>query len=368
MKQNTRICFLAPASSAHTRKWCGYFASQGCEVHVISLDDGAVEGATVHTLLTNASAKGSDVRKLGYLMRFTEARKMLEAIVPDVVHAHYATSYGTLAALACTRPYILSVWGSDIYAFPKKSPLHKAMLEYSLHHAALLMSTSAAMAQEAAKYTDRPFEITPFGVDTALFCPKERDHGDDFVIATVKTLSLAYGIDVLLRAIAILAEHRPDIALRARIAGKGSDELQLKRLAGELGIADRVVWLGYISQGEAAKVWADADVGIVPSTVPESFGVAAVEAQACGTPVIVSDTPGLMEATVPGKSALVFSRGNEVELAACIELLHDDALLRKRMAEQGVENVNLRFSYRKCFESIAGMYSRFMATHGSYHA
>jgi len=362
-----RICFLAPADSSHTEKWCGYFVERGHEVHVVALDDGDIAGVHVHNLATSASAQGSDAQKLGYLTRGREARNIMRSIAPDVVHAHYASSYGTLAALACEAPYLLSVWGSDIFDFPTRSPLHKAMLKFSLRHATQLLSTSQAMADEASKYTAKQFAITPFGVDTSLFYPRAKDHGDDFVVAIVKSLSKTYGIDVLLRAVAGVVDTRPDIPIKVRIAGSGPEEQSLKDLSSELGLAGRVEWLGYISQDEAARVWADADVGVVPSYF-ESFGVAALEAQASGTPVVVSDAPGLLETTIPTKTSLVFPRGDVAALAACLILLHDDKALRRRLAEFGVENVANNFSYDACFGKIEGLVQEFVARNGAYHA
>ena len=84
--------------------------------------------------------------------------------------------------------------------------------------------------------------------------------------------------------------------MQLRIAGKGPQENEYKALAKELGIENITNWLGFIPQEQAALAWACMDCGILPSeSESESFGVSAVEAQACCTPVIISDIPGLME-------------------------------------------------------------------------
>ncbi len=104
-----------------------------------------------------------------------------------------------------------------------------------------------------------------------------------------------------------------------RIAGKGPQEESYHKLASELRIDDITYWLGFISQEEAASEWANMDVAIIPSTLEsESFGVSAVEAQACGTAVIISDIPGLMEATRPGETSLVVHRNAPNEIASAI--------------------------------------------------
>ena len=130
-----KICFLAPSNSAHTKKWCEYFASQGHEVHVISFCDEEIEGVHLHYVSTGANAGVGDVQKLKYLLQAGKVRRIVKEIGPDIVNAHYATSYGTVAALAGLKNSIVSVWGSDIYVFPKKSPLHRLLLKFSLARA-----------------------------------------------------------------------------------------------------------------------------------------------------------------------------------------------------------------------------------------
>lgn len=356
-----RICFLAPANSAHIVKWCGYFVSQGHEVHVVSFIRGDLAGTTVHFVDCGADAESSDRKKLNYLLKAGEVRKLVKQIQPDIINAHYATSYGTVAALAGLKNYIVSVWGSDIYGFPNKSPLHKALLKFSLRKAPYLFSTSQAMADEAAKYTTKHFEITPFGVDTDLFSPDKRDRNDScFVIGTVKALSYKYGIDFLLKAAAVVRNEHPEIPLKVRIAGKGPDEATFKQLAVNLKIADIVVWLGFISQEQASKEWANMDLAIVYSTL-ESFGVSAVEAQACACPVIVSDVPGLMEATCPGVTSVVVPRKDERALADAIITLYSSAEKRREFGERGRQFVLDNYEYQMCFNKIEHLFQKIRA-------
>ena len=349
-----RICFLAPATSAHVIKWCRYFTGRGHEVHVISFTDGKIPGTAVHYIDSQAGVSSSDLRKLSYLTRVFKIRKIVSQIQPDIINAHYATSYGTVAALAGMKNYIVSVWGSDVYDFPRKSRLHRLLLQFSLRRASYLFSTSHAMAKEAEKYTDKEFIITPFGVDTKLFTPEKRSRRDKkFVIGTIKGLYYKYGIDYLLKAAAILKKEHPEIPLLVRIAGKGEGEAVFHQLAERLGLASVVEWLGFISQEQAALEWANMDLAIIPSSdESESFGVAAVEAQSCGCPVIISDIPGLMEATQPGDTSVVVPRKNAEKLAEAIFNLYCEPEKRKNMGENGRQYVMDRYEYEHCFHKI----------------
>lgn len=159
-------------------------------------------------------------------------------------------------------------------------------------------------------------------------------NGRDYIIGTVKALADKYGISTILIAVSKLKKDHPEVPVKLRIAGKGPQESKYKMLARELGIENITSWLGFISQEEAAVEWANMDCGIIPS-LSESFGVSAVEAQACETPVIISDIPGLMEATVPGKTSVVVPRNNPEKLAEAIYEMYINPRKRKEFGHNG---------------------------------
>jgi len=219
------------------------------------------------------------------------------------------------------------------------------------------------MAKEASKYTSRPFGITPFGVDMNLFSPAARDRirGDgQFVVGTVKTLTRGYGIDRLLRASRLLLDRNPDVPLKIRIAGRGREEAELKALCHELGLAGRTCWLGQISQEAAVKEWANMDIAVIPS-LRESFGVSAIEAQACARPVIVSDAPGLLESTAPGTSSIVVNGAEVNGLALAMETLYLDAGIRAAMGAAGRRFVSGNFELSSCFRRVEELYEESIA-------
>lgn len=336
-----KICFVGPANSAHIEKWCTWFGEQGHEIHVISFTPGQIAGANVHHIDLGVDANGSDIGKLKYLLTGKRIKRTIHQIHPDIVNAHYATSYGIAMALSGIKDYILSVWGSDIYDFPNKSILHRALLKYSLKKATHLFSTSQAMADEARKYTNKKFDITPFGVDMELFHPNKRTRtsAEPFTIGTIKTLSDFYGIECFIKAAAKIATENPKLDIAVRIAGSGPKYEEYVQLAKKLGIEDKVAFLGRISQAEAATEWANMNVAIIPSVLYESFGVAAVEAQACGNTVIVSDVAGLLETTSPNRSSLVVPTKDESATADAILKLYQDSELQKKLGENRTQNI-----------------------------
>ena len=358
-----KICFLAPANSSHTVKWCKYFVSRGYEVHVISFTAGDLDHVCVHLLKNGVSASGGDMQKIFYLTHAHRIKKIIKDISPDIINVHYATSYGAVAALAGLKNYVLSVWGSDIFDFPNRSVLHRALLKYSLKHAKYLFSTSCAMAEEGKKYTDKAFEITPFGVDMDLFTPEKRTRNADdgaFILGTVKTLAPAYGIDIFLQAVHLVKTQHPEIPIQLRIAGTGPLEKEYRKLAEDLGVDAYTSWLGFISQEQASVEWANMDVAVICS-IHESFGVSAVEAQASGCPIIISKIPGLMEATCPDETSTAVPPGDPQALANAIAALYRNPERRKHMGVQGRKFVCEKYEVNKCFQKVERLFSEYSA-------
>ena len=346
-----KICYLSDAGSAHTRKWCSYFIKLGYEIHVISLNDGEIPGVKVHSLGIKVNNSGDKLLgKINYLFYANKVKKLVKEISPDILHAHYATSYGYLGGKCNFHPYIISVWGSDVYDFPKRNSICKAFVKSNLSKADVILSTSKAMAEETNKYTDKIIEITPFGVDINMFKPKENKYEarEKIIIGTVKTLEPLYGIDYLIKAFAALAHKYNNIFLE--IAGPGSQRKVLEELCNALGVDNRVKFLGFINQNQVVEAFNRFDIAVFPS-LHESFGVAAVEAQACGTAAIVSNVGGLPEATCPDKSSIVVSSMNVEELANAMEKLILDEDLRISMGKYGrrfvIENYNVKDNFNK---------------------
>lgn len=118
-----KICFLSDANSIHTKKLCAFFKDRGHEVYVISLNEGVIPNVKVYSFDVSLDKirNKNNLKKLEYLTYRKKVKKLIREINPDIVHAHYATSYGFLGALSNFHPYVLSVWGSDVFDFPRKT-------------------------------------------------------------------------------------------------------------------------------------------------------------------------------------------------------------------------------------------------------
>lgn len=352
-----KICYLADINSAHTKKWCNYFLTAGNEVHVISLHNGTLEGIKVHSLEIDTSLAKVEKshRKLEYLNKIKQVRNIINDIRPDIVHAHYASSYGLLGALSNYHPYIISIWGSDILLFPKEGLIQKIIIKYNLKKADRIFSTSKYMIEEANKYTNKKVDITPFGIDLNIFNNKNIRKNDEIVIGIVKSLEKIYGIDYLIKAFSILLNKYPQYNIKLKILGEGTQREYLGKLVEDLLISEQVDFLQPTDLIGVSKFYNEIHIGVFPS-LSESFGVAVVEAQACGVPVIVSDIKAFYESTIPGKTSLICKVKDIDTIVQAIEKLVLNKNFYKQMSKNAEKFAKEKFDINKIFEKIELIY------------
>jgi glycosyltransferase involved in cell wall biosynthesis len=330
-----RLCYVANASNPHTGKWVNHFCSKGSEVHLVSFEEprGIAGGVFVHKLRTRWASS------LRYFTVADQLRRIIKEIRPDLLHAHYAAGYGTLARLARFHPYVLSVWGSDVFEVPAKSPLHRALIKKNLVSADRVCSTSQFMADHTRQYYDGPIDLTPFGVDCDKFKPSTNGTSDqeEIVIGTVKSLDEKYGINYLIESFALLVEkYRGPQKLRLVIAGEGVLKEELQGLAKKLGVGEVTEFLGFVSNSEVPKLLHSFSVFVAVSVLDsETFGVAVVEASACGLPVVVSDVGGLRETVRNGITGFMVRRRDAGATAEAIGALVNNETLRREFGAAG---------------------------------
>jgi len=294
--------------------------------------------------------------KLGYLTTVNKIKKTLEEIKPDILHAHYASSYGLLGALSGFHPFIVSVWGSDVFSFPNKSPIHRSLLRYSLGKADAITSSSQVMAQETKKFVkNAPIDIIPFGVDTHLFNPSPDSKGGVFKIGTARSLKEIYGLEYLIKAFAKIAGEISSSKLE--IVGEGPLKDKLVSLASSLGIKSKVDFLGYVEQEGLAKLLGGWSVAVLPS-IRESFGVFALEASSSGLPVVASRVGGLVETVLDGKTGFLVEPKNVDELANKLLQLYKDNALREKLGKAGREFVVQNYDWEKAAPKMLEVYER----------
>lgn len=244
----------------------------------------------------------------------------------------------------------------------------------------LVAATPLERAQMTWLYGANPAKIrvVPCGVDTKLFKPippaeararlgLPSDHQMVLFVGRVEPLK---GIDTLLRAMALLVRDLPDWQRRLCVSIIGGDAAansaavneemkRLKRLRAELGISDLVVFLGAQDQDALNVYYSAAEVLVMPSHY-ESFGMVALEAMACGTPVIASKVGGLAFTVQDGVTGFHVPDRDPEALAARISLTLRDPDMRHRLGQQAAQWAQ-RYNWPAVASQIVALYDQSLA-------
>jgi glycosyltransferase involved in cell wall biosynthesis len=351
-----KICYLGENISVHNQKWIKALSShEGVEVHVITFDRGVkFEGVKYYYLKEYTSGR------LNYLLNISRVRKLVRQIMPDLLHAHYATSYGFMGACCNFHPFIITGWGADIFD-TSREVIVKHLLKFAFRKADAITVLSEITKKEIAGLTKKYVHLVPFGVDTTLFRPAVKIlQPGIFRIGTIRTLSEKYGVEFLVRAFAKLSAKYPHTYLE--IVGDGGLRKSLETLCDELQVSERVRFYGFVNQQtdfeKYYSILSQFDVFVIPSVLhSETFGVACVEAGACGIPVIASDVGGLPEVIRHGETGFIVSPGNPEAIVQAVEKLIVDKELRISMGKAGREYVLENYDWEKCVLKMLSLYS-----------
>lgn len=367
-----KILFLGDVNNPHLVKWATSLAEKGFEIGIFSLNKSIFEWyksyPNIHIFnevpRNDDFFKSSMFIKLGYLLYTRKVKKVIRDFQPDILHAHYATSYGLIGRLSGFRPYIISVWGSDIFDFPQISVIAKKLIQHNLRYPDMVMSTSHIMKKEILKYVDREVEVTPFGVDMKSFLPKPVKRisaENDIVIGAIKSIEKKYGTDVLINAFKKVCVKNPDKSLKLLLVGSGTMKEECMKLVSKLDLDDKVIFVGKVAPINVPDYHNMIDIYTNISVLDsESFGVSVVEAMACGKPVVVTNVGGLPEVVTHNETGLIIEKENADEAAAAIQRLLDDKNLVAHLVKNAMQHVHKEYSWDNNLQHIIQLYSKYI--------
>ena len=350
-------------------------SARGHEVHVVTLSRHRSivrdeYGVTIHRLRANIP-----YGKAGWSF---ELWRWLCEVPVDVVHLH-APFFGCQEQLSLWFPKTLPLvmtYHMDIVAhgFVKwvAAISRVFFLPRLLRRADRLVVASRDYAASSwlkpHRQTLAPKLVeAPFGVDLERFAPTERLVANDVrctSILFVGALDRAHyfkGLPQLLEALQELREHDWHLT----VVGDGDLRAVYGAQARDALIADRVTFVGHISSDDLPRVYAQADLFVLPSVDrSEAFGLVALEAQASGVPAIVSDLPGVRTVIVPEETGLLVSPGDVDALREALKTLITDAPRRRGMGKKAREHAR-RYSWDEHVSILERVYSEALNV---YHA
>jgi len=287
-------------------------------------------------------------QKLRYILGSKKVKRSVCSFQPDILHAHYATGHGYLGYKMGLHPFVVSVWGSDIFEFPHKNRYSRNLVKNVLESADAICATSQKLHDGTLSLYpefEAKIKVIPFGIDMNLFRPENSKKAEGKItIGTAKILREIYQIDMLMKVFDRIADDYPNLSLR--IAGDGPQEGELFELMKSLRHGDQIEFVGRIENDRMPEFLNQLDIFVLPSKF-ESFGVSALEASACQLPVVAFDVGGLSEILHDGKSAFLVSGGDIKGFEDAIRALVEDEKKRLEMGLAGREIVFNKYDVEK---------------------
>jgi len=309
------------------------------------------------TMHTRATSPGGALALAGLLAAGTVALRRA-AGGADLVHAHWWFPGGVQALAARRRPLVTTMHGTDV-RLARSRPAAQAVCARVLRASAVVTTVSAWLRDQAAEFAPESADrirVAPMPVDETLFSP---GGGPRTELLFVGRLDGQKGADLALRALAGL--RGPAAELPLRLVGSGPLEPDLRRLAKELGVADRLHWESNLPQQALADRYRRAAALLVPGS-HEGLGLVAVEGQLSGAPVIAAASGGLLDVVDDGSSGWTFPPGEPSALARVIEEVAEHPARAAERAAAGRRAAAERFSPHAAARTYAALYAEALAS------
>jgi glycosyltransferase involved in cell wall biosynthesis len=326
----------AGGAEVHLHEIFGRLARAGHEVHLLcsgypgAAAEASLDGLAVHRV-------GS---RYGFALRGAPAFGDLAArLRPDVV-VEDVNKVPLYLPRRWSGPFVLLVphlfgttafrevgWPVAVVVWTAERPMPRVYRRALVH--AISVSTRDDLV--ARGFAPEAIRVIYPGVDAERFRPAaEVAKAPEPLFLYVGRMKRYKAVETAIRAVAALRGSGGAPDARLLVAGSGDDRARLERCAAEAGASAAVEFLGFVSEERKLQLYRQAWAVVFPSP-KEGWGITNVEAAACGTPAVASDSPGLRESVRAGETGLLVPHGDVRALAAALGALAQDAALRERL-------------------------------------
>ncbi len=347
------ILYIADAASIHTRRWAEHYRDQGLDIHICSFRTADIPGVHVHKLPT------AGLGRMGYFFAIPVIRRIARRLRPDLVHAHFLTSYGFLAARAGLHPLVVTAWGSDALIAPKNSRLLRYFASYAVMNADVVTTLAAHMNASVADLgvSLELITSTPFGVDADFFrLPLSgKLERQQLRLICTRNFDVVYDVGTLIRALAqVFASGRK---LVVDLVGAGPLHETLNALVREMKLESHINFHGHVDHQFLAGLLAGSDIFVSPA-LSDGNNVSLNEAMACGCFPIASNIPANAQWIMDGVNGYLYPPGDVTKLAQAIEMAIEKTELRISARTVNRAIIENRVDWRICVKRMDDIYKQ----------
>jgi glycosyltransferase involved in cell wall biosynthesis len=360
-RRQLKLAYLSIGRHIHTERWLTWFARQGHEVHLLTIQPGPIPGVEVHDIMPVVSRP----KPLRYALGLIKVKSILRSLRPDLLHTHFLTGYGYWGVMSGYRPFMLTVWGDDVYVTPHDSLLKNRLARKALREADYVTGDSGDIIEASVELGARRdrVEVVQWGVDFTRFNSDVsgaavREHlgipADAPVVLSTRSFTQPYyNIDLVVRSAARVRARHPDV--HYIMAGLEGDDARFQEQARELEIGNWMHWVGRIPHEDLPAYLNTANAFLsIPSV--DATAVSLLEAMACGSPIVATDLPSATEWIRDGETGLVIPPRDEDALVKAIERYLGDPDPRGKVGRQAEEDGRSRADHERNMARVEEIY------------
>ncbi|HEB12918.1 MAG TPA: glycosyltransferase [Actinobacteria bacterium] len=310
----------------------------------------------------------SVIRSAPFAPGFYSAIKQSSA---DIYHLHFPNPIGELAYLAAGAPgKLVLTYHCDIIRQKLLRRVYRPFLRKLLKRADTIMVSSPNIIKSSPwlQSVSEKCQVIPFGIDVKRFQLNDdiSVQAKDIRESFRSPLILFLGRLIYYKGINFLIEAMKTVDAQLIIAGEGSLEHELQQQALELGISDRIHFIGSVSEKDLSAYYYASDLFVLPSTEEsEAFGFVQLEAHTCGVPVVSTNLPtGVPYANLDKFTGLIVPPADSQSLASAINRLLKDDIFRHKLGKQAKKRAEDSFSLEAQGKAVLKIYRETLRSPG----
>ena len=356
------LAYLSIGRHIHTERWLTWFARRGHRVHLLTVQPGPMPGITVHDITSTFGPK-----PLRYGLSLLKVRSLLRQLGPDLLHTHFLTGYGYWGLFSGVRPFMLTVWGDDVYVTPYETPLKKWLASKALKAADYVTGDSQDIVDGCVALGSDPAvtEVVQWGVDFNAFKPESGAAEvrsrlgipvDAPVVLSTRSFTQAYyNIDVIVDSAVEVQKRVP--GTHYIIAGNEGDDAAFRAQAEAKGLTKNVHWVGRIPHADLPGVVNAGDVFLTVPSV-DATAVSLLEAMACARAIVATDLPSAAEWVIQGRTGVTVKPRDREGLTQAVCSLLADGDERSRLGAAALELARAKADHDVNMARVETLYYR----------
>jgi glycosyltransferase involved in cell wall biosynthesis len=329
-----------------------------------------VPGSTVEMHGSIAVTRLPVVIKIGAVAVCPTLPMQLARERADVVVLHEPNPMALLAYFLARPAGKLIIWFHSEVIRPswRYRLFYRPFLQFALARATRIIVASPTLASSAPQLREWESKcvVIPYGIDVEEASAETVLRAESIQADHARPIVLFVGRLVGYKGVQILLEAMRGVAAKALLVGDGPERAALQHKSESLGVADRVAFLGEVTDGELAALYRACDVVVLPSvTRQEAFGVVQIEAMARGKPVISTDLgTGVAWVNQHGETGLVVPPRNADALHDAIQQLVSDPARCRTLGAAGTRRARSVFTVDRMTQSLLSLYREVAGDHG----